>query len=354
MPPTLSLQEKIEIILISGDNYKSNRETAAIFNERHPNKTVHNSTVSRLVNKFKETGSVENQYKVSHEKPVTGDEGSLDVCLAITETPQVAVSQISEITSIEERSVRRILKRNKFHPYKPKFVQVIKDRDYDARFDFCAWFQGMIEEDFNFSKNVLFSDEATFTSNGTVSSQNCRWWATENPNFVIQSKDQYTFKVNVWCGIFNLRIVGPFFFRNNLNSERYLEFLQTDLSDFLDNLSLAERINLYFQQDGASIHSTNEVRRWLDQEFGNQWIGRFSENPWPARSPDLTPLDFFIWGYLKNSVYKHRPFRNVEHLENVIRNCAFQINGEMLRNVNREMRSRTIVCMERNGGHTEF
>ena len=76
--------------------------------------------------------------------------------------------------------------------------------------------------------------------------------------------------------------------------------------------------------------------------------------PWPARSPDLTPLDFFMWGYLKNSVYKHRPFRNVQHLENVIRNCVLQINRQMLQNVNRELRSRTIVCMERNGGHTEF
>lgn len=354
MPPSLSLQEKIEIVLIYGENYKSCRETAEIFNGRHPDKNLNHSTVAKILKKFKETGTVDNKYKVSHEKPVTGDEATLDVLLTVTETPQIAVTDISQATNIEERSVRRILKSNKFYPYKPKFVQVLKERDYDARFYFCAWFQGILEDDGNFPQKILFTDEATFTSNGTVSSQNCRWWATENPNFVIESKDQYSFKTNVWCGILNTQIVGPFFFRENLNARRYLNFLETEVSEFLDNLSLRERRDLYFQQDGASIHCTADVRFWLDENFGNKWIGRFSENSWPSRSPDLTPLDFFLWGFLKNKVYKHRPFRNIDHLEGVIRNCAVQISPEILGNVSREMRSRTVKCMERNGGHVEF
>jgi len=28
---------------------------------------------------------------------------------------------------------------------------------------------------------------------------------------------------------------------------------------------------------------------------------------WPARSPDLNPCDFFLWGYLKEKFFKHRP-----------------------------------------------
>lgn len=354
MPPALSISDKVEIVLIHGDNYKTARETAEIFSTRYPDKRVHYSTVSRLIKKFKETGSVENMYKHPHEKSITGDEGTLDVLLTVTETPQISVSDISNITGIEGTSVRRILKRNKFHPYKPKFVHVLKDRDYDARMDFCAWFQGMVEDDAGFSKKVMFTDEATFSSNGTVCSQNCRWWATENPEFIIESKDQYSFKVNVWCGIYNCSIIGPFFFHENLNSERYLHFLQTELSDVLDEMPLQERRYLYFQQDGASIHSTRTVRTWLDDTFYRRWIGRFSENPWPARSPDLTPLDFFLWGYLKNTVYKHRPFRNIEHLENTIRNCVAQITSRMVKNVYKELRRRTILCMERNGGHVEF
>jgi len=35
---------------------------------------------------------------------------------------------------------------------------------------------------------------------------------------------------------------------------------------------------------------------------------------WPARSPDLSPCDIFLWGYLKEKVFKHRP-RSLEDLK---------------------------------------
>lgn len=356
MAPTLSLQDKIELVLICGDHYRSTREAAEIFNGRHPGRNVCFTAVAKVLKKFKNTGSVENRYiKTPHTRPVTSKEENVyNVVLNVTETPRVSTRVISDNTEVTKTSVRRILKKNNFRPYKPKFVQVLRDRDYDARFDFCAWYQGMLEENRNFSRNVLFSDEATFSSNGVVSSQNCRWWADHNPNFIIEAKDQYSFKVNVWCGILNDRLVGPFFFRQNLNSERYLTFLKTEISSFVDNLPLRQSISLFFQQDGASIHSTRAVQRWLNNEFDGQWIGRYSNNPWPARSPDLTPCDFFLWGYLKNNVFKQRPFRNVEHLEMCIRNCAAQVDGAMLRNVRKEMFSRTVKCMEREGGHVEY
>lgn len=61
----LSLREKVKIILIYGDNYKSVSETAAILNERYPNKPVHYLLfLSRLMEKFKETNSEENQNKI--------------------------------------------------------------------------------------------------------------------------------------------------------------------------------------------------------------------------------------------------------------------------------------------------
>ena len=34
-------------------------------------------------------------------------------------------------------------------------------------------------------------------------------------------------------------------------------------------------------------------------------MGRAGPIPWPARSPDLSPLDFWLWGYLKNKVHSH-------------------------------------------------
>lgn len=251
-------------------------------------------------------------------------------------------------------SVATLLKRNKFHPYKPRFVNTLKERDYIPRFEFSAWFQGEVEETRLFPRQILWSDEATFTSNGTVSSQvSCRWWARENPNFKIECRDQYSFKTNVWCGILNNRLIGPFFFRQNLNGERYLHLLEGELSDILEDMPPNIRQTLWYQQDGASIHTTLAVRRFLDRKFGRKWIGRYSNYPWPARSPDLTPLDFFLWGYLKSKVYLQRPFRDLDHLENTIRECAMAIPQRFLINAVKEVSWRTIICMERDGRHTE-
>ena len=44
------------------------------------------------------------------------------------------------------------------------------------------------------------------------------------------------------------------------------------------------------------------------------WIGRNGPIPWPARSPDLSQLDFFLWGYIKNIVYAEK-IRNIQHLQ---------------------------------------
>ena len=51
-----------------------------------------------------------------------------------------------------------------------------------------------------------------------------------------------------------------------------------------------------FQEDGAPAHYANVVRNALNERLTNRWIGRRGTIEWPAHSPDLTPLDFFLWG----------------------------------------------------------
>ena len=52
--------------------------------------------------------------------------------------------------------------------------------------------------------------------------------------------------------------------------------------------------NTYFQQDGAAPHYVLHVGAYLDGVFPRRWIGRRGVIDWPARSPDLTPLDYFL------------------------------------------------------------
>ncbi|KAJ4445736.1 hypothetical protein ANN_12421 [Periplaneta americana] len=54
----------------------------------------------------------------------------------------------------------------------------------------------------------------------------------------------------------------------------------------------------------ADMHFSIAVRNHLRATFGNRWIGRGGPVAWPPRSPDLTCLDFFLWGHMKQLVYE--------------------------------------------------
>ncbi|KAJ8961843.1 hypothetical protein NQ318_021460 [Aromia moschata] len=55
-------------------------------------------------------------------------------------------------------------------------------------------------------------------------------WSTENPHWMMEANTQYPEKVNVWAGIINSQIIGPYFFDGTLTGARYLDFLQNFLA----------------------------------------------------------------------------------------------------------------------------
>ena len=48
------------------------------------------------------------------------------------------------------------------------------------------------------------------------------------------------------------------------------------------------------------------VRQYVNHQFPNGWIGRDGAQNWPPRSPDVSPLDYHVWGYMKGMVYAHK------------------------------------------------
>ena len=68
-----------------------------------------------------------------------------------------------------------------------------------------------------------------------------------------------------------------------------------------------------------------------------------------SRSPDLSPCDFFLWGYLKERVYRNRP-KTLTELKIAIDQEIKLISQEMAKKVMESFRNRLLQCME-NGGH---
>lgn len=205
-------------------------------------------------------------------------------------------------------------------------------------------------------QNICFSDEATFNLRGEVNKHNCRYWSTENPNLMREEHCQYPEKLNVWLGIYGDHVIGPIFIDGNLTGEKYLDMLENiidpTITHLLENDDMLDENLLYFQQDGAPPHYTLPVRQFLNRTFPNSWIGRRGPIEWPARSPDLTPLDFFVWGHLKNKIFQNQPDSLADLRQRIINECE-KITPVMLQNVRAEFEDRLYFCLENSGKHFE-
>ena len=109
--------------------------------------------------------------------------------------------------------------------------------------------------------------------------------------------------INVWAGIISDHIIGPYLLQNRLTGEIYLTFLRDMMPTLLDAVPLEILQVMWLQHDGAPAHFDRNVRNHLNVTYLNRWIGRGGPVPWPARSPKLTALHYFLWGSMKALVY---------------------------------------------------
>jgi hypothetical protein len=167
-------------------------------------------------------------------------------------------------------------------------VHQLKDRDHQSRADYCTWFQNfLVEEGEEILDVTFFTDEVRSHPSEYVNSQNTRLWSSENPH-EFKEMALHDLKVGVWCAISRMGIIGPIFFNDTINAERY----RTDiLEPFLGHLTERQIEEVWFQQDGATAHTASSSLQFLEDIFGNRIISR---GIWPARSPDLTPPDYYI------------------------------------------------------------
>ncbi|GJQ74480.1 hypothetical protein Trydic_g21349 [Trypoxylus dichotomus] len=66
-------------------------------------------------------------------------------------------------------------------------------------------------------------------------------------------------------------------------------------------------LETWFQQAGTTCHTLSQTQEAGRQLFPNKVILRRANVNWPPRNSDLSPLDYFLWGYLKSKVYENNP-----------------------------------------------
>jgi hypothetical protein len=98
-----------------------------------------------------------------------------------------------------------------------------------------------------------------------------------------------------------------------------------------------------FMQDGAPPHFSLPMHRALNENFPNALIGRGGPISWPPRSPDPTPMDFFLWGYVKNCVYGEK-IRDLQHLRDRITIATETVTPDIIQKTGHEIDYHLDVC----------
>ncbi|GFT56036.1 uncharacterized protein TNCV_3117211 [Trichonephila clavipes] len=94
------------------------------------------------------------------------------------------------------------------------------------------------------------------------------------------------------------------YFDEPLTSESYTGILSGPLADILeDEVSLWDLSRMWYQHEGTPAHKSAQPCKFLAQIFDTRIIGYGGQQEWPPQSPNLSPLDFFLWGFLKSKVY---------------------------------------------------
>lgn len=341
MANILNLQQRIYCV----KNYYSteNYNTVCSDFERDFHRTVRRQTIRDIVGRFEEFGSVEDKRRSGRPLSVNTQLNRQVVSETILQEPKNSSRKLSKELQIKRSSLQNIIKSLGLKVWRPRLIQELNEDDPDRRMEFCEQFEVLFPEEIN----IMFTDEASFKLNGTVNRHNCVYYANENPHMTFE-KSVNSPGVMVWAGICPTKIIGPYFFDKTVTGESYLEMLNTYAIPHMRQMDN----NLWWQQDGAPPHFSRIVRDRLDKEFAQRWIGRRGPLEWPPRSPDLNPLDYAVWGIIKENVYKNR-VNNLDQLRNRI-STAFEIfNEQLCYDICESIRGRVKSCMNEDGRQFE-
>ena len=155
------------------------------------------------------------------------------------------------------------------------------------------------------------------------------------------------------CGFWSRGIIGPFFFEKEqgeaviVNGDRYRALLKEFLFTKIEKEDIG---NIWFQQDGASSHTTEATLYVLRPVFEDRIISCRADVLWPPRSCDLTPLDYYLWGAVKDKCYADKP-EKIDALKDNIRKAIDEIQLPTIDNVLKNWTDRVGYCMASRDSH---
>ena len=158
---------------------------------------------------------------------------------------------------------------------------------------FAKWACDRLKEYADFGKKNHLFRWSSFWSWRVCKQAKLSHLGTENPHAYSEKPTHPKWAI-VWCGFWSRGIIEPFFFENE-QGEAVTVNEEADIG------------NIWFQQDGATCHTAEATLDVLRPVFEDRIISRRTDVVWPPWNCDLTPLNYYLWGAVKDKCYAEKP-----------------------------------------------
>ena len=195
-------------------------------------------------------------------------------------------------------------------------------------------------------RQIVFSDEKLFQTfaNGRILVKRIRG-ESENPKYINFAIQQEKYRVNVWCCVTYDHKPILYLAGDNFDSKKYIEIIDDVIKNRFENFT----DNLIFQQDNASIHTSNEVIKYFNQTGLSVLL-------WPPCSPDINIVEQ-VWSTIQKKLDRFlikNKIKNRDHLFEIIKNLADQITINEVNRLFNSLPNRIKCVLANSGGFTRY
>ena len=258
------------------------RKLGTEFYRNNPASKPSYNEVKRVVQRFEKDGTV-HDLRIKNSRPTMSGDSIKLVKNFFKKKPTASLRQASSSLDISTSSVHNTLRKTlKFKPYRARHVQSLSPEHKLKRQQAC---QRFLDQGEDWPNKIIFSDEKWFCLKPHPNKKNQVTWSITNPNNIEEVRDQGVKKVMAWVGFVNGKLLPIHWFEGSVNGNQYLEMLKNKVWPSVRGT--ATRDGLWFMQDGAKPHTTNDCLGFLQEKFQNRAVSNRLEFFLACKEPRL-------------------------------------------------------------------
>lgn len=264
--------------------------------------SISKQKVYRTIKRLKETGTIADRKRSGRPRSIRTPDLVNKVKCRLWRNPKQSINNMSSELQVSRRTLGRVVKIDLgLRPYKLRKLQGLSGDQKEKRLKRSkSLLKRFAKDDL---ENMVFSDEKLFSVQQYHNSQNVRIYAGHIEDIPEEMRTVIRFqaekKVMVWAAVSKKGKFPLVFIEQGakINAAYYKRLILEKVVKPHSQL-MFNKEHWTFQQDSAPAHKARTTQKWCE----NKLPDFISTQDWPPSSPDLNPLDYFIWGTLEARV----------------------------------------------------